>query len=72
MSAIGAASSKFNLSHKIQTAILQGYGYTAPMVLPFFMLSINPWLPLCSDQGLRIWRPETGLSLFESFGTLAF
>ena len=52
--------------------VLQGYDYAAPMVLPFFMLALNPWPPLCSDQGLRIWRTSGAISTSESFGILAF
>ncbi len=50
---------------------VQGYGYIAPTALPYVMLARNPWPPLRSDQGLRIWRPEAGLSLSESIGIIA-
>jgi len=37
-------------------SVLQGYGYAAPAALRFFMLALNPWPPLRSDQGLRTCR----------------
>lgn len=43
--------------------VAQGEEYIATKALPYIMLACDPWPPLRSDQGRRIWRPAAGLAL---------